>query len=262
MITQAQLATILTSRRARRRFVAASGAAFPPGWLDQLEISAQIVAFKRREAVARWFPSTVALCNAVPALSGAIDRFYDEPIPIHGADRRIRCGVALAAALRCTAEWSALGEPVGEVLRLETEVLRLTYHPPAEADPTGAPPPDGAVMVTPATSVRLAGGVRVLRFAVDVLMLWERPAEGARLLTASPRPPSLDRPVGVALLRRPGLHPVRAVRLGAGAADLLLACTERPESVAALLRSLPPSRHEPALSAIGLAVANCLLVAA
>jgi hypothetical protein len=260
VITQTQLATLLTSRSARGGFLAASGHSYPPAWVDQLEITAQIVTCKRQEAVARWFPSTVALCRAVPALRDPIERFCDEPVPIHGPDRRIRCGEALAAALRSATAGSRLGSAVGEVLRLETEIVRLTYEPPAESARSGGPSPPGNAVAAPSTPVRLAGGVRVLRFALDVLMLWERPADMAPVVASPPPQPFLDRPVAVALVRRPALQPVRAVRLGPGSADLLEACAGRQETVEALLGSLGFSQREAALRAIGQAIANGLLV--
>jgi hypothetical protein len=260
VITQSQLASILTSRRARSRFTATSGHSFPPAWIDQLEITAQIVAYKRQEAVARWFPSTAAFCHAVPALRGPIERFYEEPVPVRGPDRRVRCGEALAAALRAAAGGSRPGLTVGGLLRLETEIVRLTYHSPAEVVLAGAPPAAGPV-VAPSTLLRLAGSVRVLRFAFDVLMFWERPTEMAAIVTAPLRHASLQRPVAVALVRRPALQPVRAVRLGPAAADLLAACTGRPETVEALLGRFRRGQREPALKAIEQAMAIGLLVA-
>ena len=259
MIAQSELASILTSRRARSRFTATSGRSFPRAWLDQLEITAQIVAYKRREAIARWFPSTAALCHAVPNLRGPIERFYEEPVPLYGPDRRVRCAEALAMALRAATGGSRAGLAVEELLRLETGIVLLTYHSQAEAASAEVPAAEPAV--TPSTLLRLAGSVRVLRFDVDVLMLWDHPSEMAVVLTGPRRDAALERPVSVALVRRQALQPVRAVRLGRAAADLLAACTGRAETVGTLLGRFRHGQRELALKAIEQTVANGLLVA-
>lgn len=251
MIAQPDLAMLLTSRGARRRLLAAPDAEWTPARREQLEITAGIVTHKRREAFSRWFPATMAVCDVSPDARRLVDDLIQEPLTSEHPDRRIRCGDTIATALRSAAVEPRLRLVLLELLRLETEILRLTY------DPCPAPPPALHGELRLGSRVRVAPNVRLLSFAVDVLALCDRP-EVVRLT----RPVALKAPVAVALVRRPRLQPVQPVRLGWGAFMLLVACRERAHLIDELLRPLPAGKREPGLASIRQAAATGLLEAA
>lgn len=261
MITQEELAGWLTSRTARERAWVTSPRPYSSVLAGQLEITARIVARKRREAIARWFPATVAVCDAQPRLSLLLDQLTEEPLPFDGPERRVRCGLVLATSLR-----SAFADPgprlrIGELLRLEIEIVRLTYHPPLGPVDPRLPSTSLGPTVAPGTTLRLAPGLRLLRLAADAPAMWERPAELAGMI-ASELPSPLDRGVVVALVRRPALQPVQLLRLGPGAADLLIRCGQREQPLGELVGAWPPGKRQAAASSVRQAVANGLLVAA
>ncbi|MGH8991925.1 MAG: hypothetical protein ACRDZ7_10435 [Acidimicrobiia bacterium] len=255
MITQSELALLLTSRRARERLLVDAGDDWAPVRLRQLQISARIAAHKRREAVARWYPATVAACDASSRLRSLVDDLVQEPLPFGAPDRRARCGDALAAALRKQHVEPRLGTALLELLRLEGAIVRLTYHPPetvvAACVSPGAPVRDVSI----SSRVRLAPTVRLLRFAVDVLALREQPQAVEALVDAV----SIGPGTVVALVRRRALQPVQLVRLGPGAMALLTACARHDRGVADLIGSFPAGSREAALASVRQAAAAGLL---
>lgn len=258
MITQSELALLLTSRRARERLPVGAGDDWAPVRLRQLQISARIAAHKRRQAVARWYPATVAACDASSRLRSLVDELIQEPLPFGAPDRRVLCGDAIAAALRKQHVEPGLETALLELLRLEGEIVRLTYHPPETVVAACAPP--GALIrgVSTHSRVRLARTVHLLRFPVDVLALREQPQEVEALVDAV----SIGPGTAVALLRRRALQPVQLVRLGPGAMALLTACAPHDRDIGALIGSLPAARREAALASVRQAVAAGLLEAA
>lgn len=252
MLTQSQLARALTSREDRRRLQESTIRPLSPVSRAQLELTARIAENKRYDYLARWFPATASAAAATPTLRSTFLDAAGEPLPLHGPNRRLACGDVLVGHLTI-ARGDRAASVLKELLRLEMEILRLTYHPTAaalarqRAERGTNPPP-----ICDDSRLRVPANVVVMRFDWDVLALRDGPQNIQKVVTEA-------EPVGVALQRHAALRPVAVLRLGSGAARLLEAVGHEGLRVGEARSRIAATRPDQSRQAITRALAHDLL---